>query len=137
MWRAMLEAVAFGLRHHVEVLSEIGHEPRRFMASDGGTASRLWMQITADVLAAPVQLLDNDYGSAVGAAFVAAIGAGLTSDWGSIRRLSRHGVLVQPDAERSAVYDEMYRRYRELYLRLAPFFHEAGSNPIRRAATTR
>lgn len=137
MWRAMLEAVAFGLRHHVEILEEIGHTPKRFMASDGGTASRLWMQITADVLGAPVQLLDNDYGSAVGAAFVAAIGAELTDDWGSITRLSRHGLLVQPDAGRGEVYDTMYARYRDLYARLAPFFQEAGSNPTRRAATTR
>jgi xylulokinase len=137
MWRAALEAVAFGFRHHVEVLKEIGHRPSRFMASDGGTASRLWMQITADVLAAPVQLLENDFGSAVGAAFVAAVGAGLTADWGSIARLSRQGLLVQPDAERSAIYDAAYGRYRDLYVRLAPFFHEAGNNPTLRAATTR
>lgn len=137
MWRATLEAVAFGFRHHVEVLKEIGHRPSRFMASDGGTASRLWMQITADVLAAPVQLLENDFGSAVGAAFVAAVGAGLTDDWGSIARLSRQGLLVQPDGERSAIYDAAYQRYRHLYVRLAPFFQEAGSNPTLRAATTR
>lgn len=137
MWRAMLEAVAYGFRHHVEVLAEIGHTPRRYMASDGGTASRLWMQITSDVLGAPIQLLENDHGSAVGAAFVAAIGAGLTADWSSVTRLSRHGLLVQPDAPRSAVYDQMYRRYRELYARLAPYFHPQGSSPTLRAATTR
>ena len=137
MWRAMLEAVAFGFRHHVQVLAEIGHTPRRYLASDGGTASRLWMQITSDVLAAPVQLLENDYGSAVGAAFVAAIGARLTADWSSIIRLSRHGLLVQPDPRRSAVYDQAYGRYRELYVRLAPYFHGEGSSPTLRAATTR
>jgi xylulokinase len=137
MWRAMLEAVAYGFRNHVEVLAEIGHDPRRYMASDGGTASRLWMQITSDVLAAPVRLLENDYGSAVGAAFVAAIGAELTADWGSITRLSRHGLLVQPDPHHSTVYDQMYRRYRELYARLAPYFHGEGSSPSLRAATTR
>ena len=137
MWRAMLEAVAFGFRHHVEVLGEIGQAPRRFLASDGGTASRLWMQITADVLAAPVQLLDNDFGSAVGAAFVAAVGAGLTSDWASIALLSHHGELVQPDAGRSAIYDEMYGRYRDLYVRLAPYFQDAANSLTLRAATTR
>ena len=56
LWRALLEAIAFGFRHHVEVLDEIGYAPRRFLASDGGSRSRVWMQIVADVLQAPVRL---------------------------------------------------------------------------------
>src|SRR6202042_2360610 len=48
LWRALLEAVAFGFRHHVETLAEIGYGTRRFLASDGGSNSRIWMQIVAD-----------------------------------------------------------------------------------------
>ena len=123
LWRATLEAVAFGFRHHIEVLKDMGHVPKRFMASDGGTASRVWMQIVADVLGAPVQLLENAYGSAVGAAFVAAIGAGLTDDWGAVSKLSRYGELVQPSDERHKAYNQIYPRYRQLYQVLAPYFH--------------
>ena len=123
IWRATLEAVAFGFRHHVDVLRDMGHEPQRFMASDGGTASRVWMQIMADVLGQPVQLLENHYGSAVGAAFVAAIGAGLTSDWGTVARLSRYGARIEPSPERHAAYDRVYANYRQLYDVLAPYFH--------------
>lgn len=122
IWRALLEAVAFGFRHHVDVLDEIGHAPRRFMASDGGTNSRIWMQIMADVLGEPVQLLDNHYGSALGAAFVAAMGCGLAKDWSEVAALSRLGELILPDAANHAVYDHCYARYRELYVRLAPYF---------------
>ncbi|RUT31416.1 carbohydrate kinase [Arsenicitalea aurantiaca] len=123
LWRALLEAVAYGFRHHVEVLGEIGHAPRRFYASDGGTNSRLWMQIMADMLGEPVQLLNNHHGSSLGAAFVAAIGAGLVSDWSAVGALSPRGDIVKPDAANAAIYAEGYARYRDLYLRLAPWFH--------------
>lgn len=123
LWRALLEAVAYGFRHHVDVLADIGYAPKRFHASDGGTKSRLWMQIMADVLGEPVQLLDNHHGSSLGAAFVAAIGAGLAADWAEAGTLSALGERVEPDAGRHAVYDHGYRRYRGLYDHLRPWFH--------------
>lgn len=126
IWRALLEAVAYGFRHHMDVLREIGHEPRRYVASDGGSRSRIWMQITADVLGAPVTLLDNAHGSSVGAAFVAGIGTGLVTDWAEVTKLSRLGVTIAPDPDKRAAYDRGYARYRELYARLAPYFHGVG-----------
>ena len=126
LWRAMLEAVAFGFRHHVDVLREIGHTPKRYVASDGGSRSRIWMQITADILGAPVTVLDNAHGSSVGAAFVAAIGTGLVTDWDEVTHLSKLGITVTPDPVASAAYEEGYRRYRSLYRHLAPYFQETA-----------
>lgn len=123
LWRATLEAVAFGFRHHIDVLREMGHTPSRYVASDGGSRSRVWMQIVADVMSAPVTLLDNHHGSSVGAAFVAAIGTGLATDWQDVTKLSRLGETLHPSPDASITYDAAYRRYRELYVRLAPFFH--------------
>jgi len=125
IWRATLEAVAFGFRHHIDVLRDMGHTPTRYLASDGGTASQVWMQIMADVLGKPLQLLENAYGSSVGAAFIAAIGAGLTDDWGAVSKLSRYGVEIQPSVERHAAYDRAYLDYRQLYQTLAPYFHRS------------
>jgi len=127
IWRSLLEAVAYGFRHHIDVLRDIGHEPRRYVASDGGSKSRIWMQITADVLGAPVTLLDNSHGSSVGAAFVAAIGSGLVTDWSAVTALSRLGETIQPDMMAHAAYNDGYARYRELYERLGPYFHRASA----------
>lgn len=123
LWRAALEAVAFGFRHHIDVLGDIGHSPARFVASDGGSRSQVWMQIVADVIGAPVAVLDNAHGSAVGAAFVAAMGAGLARDWSEVEALSRLGRIVQPDPDVHRRYDAAYARYRELYRVLKPYFH--------------
>lgn len=126
LWRALLEAVAFGFCHHVEVLADIGHRPARFFASDGGTKSRLWMQIMADCLGKPVQLLSNDHGSSLGAAFVAAVAVGLVDDWNAVGGLSPKGARVEPDLKVHAIYRQAYRRYLDLYRHLAPWFREAA-----------
>ena len=121
-WRALLEGIAYGFRHHIDVLADMGHAPSRFFASDGGTKSRLWMQIMADVIGAPVQLLDNPYGSSVGAAWGAAIGTGLASDWNGISSLATRGALIQPNPDNRTVYDNGYARYRASYEALKPVF---------------
>ena len=127
LWRALLEAVAFGFRHHVEVLAEIGYGSRRFLASDGGSRSRVWMQIVADVLQAPVRLVDNAHGSAVGAAFVAAVASGGNVGWEDAARLAQLGETIRPDPANAAVYNRGYRDYRALYAALQPVFRLRAS----------
>jgi xylulokinase len=126
LWRALLEAVAFGFRHHVEVLAEIGYGPKRFLASDGGSRSRVWMQIVADVLQAPVRLIDNAHGSAIGAAFVAALASGGNVAWADAGRVARLGETILPEPANRSVYDSAYRDYRALYVALRPFFRTRG-----------
>jgi xylulokinase len=126
LWRALLEAVGFGFRHHVETLEDIGYDARRFFASDGGSHSRVWMQIVADILQAPVRIIENSRGSALGAAFVAAVASGGKVAWSDAARLSRLGDEILPNLDNAAVYDHAYRNYRALYAALRPFFHMRG-----------
>jgi xylulokinase len=118
LWRALLEAYAYALRHHVEVLADIGHPTETFLASDGGAASDVWMRIVADVLEAPVQRLTGHPGSCLGAAWTAAIGVGLAGDWTGAARFVSTGGLVRPDPANAATYRDGYRRFRDLYGRL-------------------
>jgi xylulokinase len=127
VWRAALEAVVFGFRHHVEVFRDIGLPVTRVVASDGGSASPLWMQIAADALGMPVQLVAGHPGSSLGAAFVAGMGVGALPDWSAIGRFVRPGRVVHPTAVYKPAYDraygiyiELYERLRSLYPRLVP-----------------
>jgi hypothetical protein len=120
VWRALLEAYAYALRHHVEMPRELGHRPTRFVASDGGARSRIWMQIVADVLEAPVRLLEDHPGSCLGAAWTAAIGVGAATSWSGIDAFVAPGALLAPQPANAAVYEAGYARYRALYARLAP-----------------
>ena len=119
LWRALLEAYAYAIAHHVEVMNEIGYRTERFIVSDGGSASRVWMQIVADVLQQPVQRLAGHPGSCVGAAWTAAIGAGLVSDWSAISAFVRPADRIEPRPETAETYRRGYRRYREIYRSLA------------------
>ena len=112
LWRALLEAYAYAIRHHVDVLNELGHRTANFLVSDGGSESRLWMQIVADVLQSPVRQLHGHPGSCLGAAWTAAIGAGLASDWRGISAFVRQRAPILPDPATAAVYAQGYRAYR-------------------------
>jgi len=120
LWRAMLEGFGYAFRHHVEVFNDMGHKTTNFIASDGGANSRLWMQICADILQVPIQLLTGHPGSCLGAAWMAAIGSSLTSNWQGVTAFVSYGDIIVPNRHNSALYDDGYRRFRASYQALEP-----------------
>ena len=115
VWRALLEGFGHAFRHHVKVLDEMGHRATRFLASDGGSNSRLWVQICADILQAPIRLLEGHPGSCLGAAWAAATGIGLSDDWNGVSAFVRQGEVIRPDPQNAPVYDAGYERFHALY----------------------
>lgn len=115
VWRALLEAYAYAIANHIAVLRDMGHQPHSYLASDGGSNSRIWMQIVADVLQAPVQRLKGHPGSSLGAAWTAAIGTGLTSDWSGVDRFVQQGDLIEPNPAHAETYAAGYRRFESIY----------------------
>jgi xylulokinase len=122
VWRAALEGVVFGFRHHVEVFRERGVAVGRVVACDGGAASDLWLQIAADVLQRPVQRLLRHPGSCLGAAYVAGMGVGVFKDWRGVARYVAPGEVFTPDVERAAIYDRAYAVFRDSYERLKTLY---------------
>jgi xylulokinase len=106
----------------LEVFEELGTPGRRLIASDGGAKSRVWMQIAADALGRPVELLEGHPGSCLGAAYVAAVGVGALAGWDQITRFVRPAATVQPDLSTAAAYDRAYGVFREAYRRLKPLY---------------
>jgi xylulokinase len=122
IWRAALEGVIFGFRHHVEVFTERGLAVTRIFACDGGAASDLWLQIAADAIGRPVQRIEHHPGSCLGAAYVAGYGAGLVPSLAGVRRYVAGGRVFQPDPARAAIYDRTYANFRETYERLKTLY---------------
>ncbi len=129
IWRAALESVAFGFRHHMDVFEEMDCGVGRVLACDGGAASDLWMQITADVLERPVERLLEHPGSSLGAAFVAGMGTGALDDWSAIGRYARCDRVFEPDAGRTGAYRDAYGIYRDLYRRLETLYPSLADLP--------
>lgn len=121
LFRAVLESIAFGFRHHVDVFAERGFEPRRVRVTNGGARSAVWKQVTADVLGLPLEVPEATSGSALGAAFAAGKGVGMFDDWSQIESFVNVTSTVDPRG--GAAYEDSYAAYRDLYPRLRGVFH--------------
>lgn len=122
IFRAILEAVIYGFRHHIEVISETGYEPRQIMATNGGAKSRFWCQIAADVLGQKICSFPSHPGSALGVAFLAGKSVGLFEDWQEIQRFLTDRQVYAPDPDSVEIYNKSYRIYRDIYEQLKPSF---------------
>ena len=126
IFRAILESVIYGFRHHIDVLAEAGFVPENIIATNGGAKSRFWCQIAADVLGRPVTSYRNHPGSSLGIAFLAGMKAGLFQRWEEIRGCLPEAQHFEPDPENCRIYDHSYRIYRELYPTLKDTFDSIG-----------
>lgn len=124
LYRAILEAVCYGFAHHLELLNEAGRPIQRIVAADGGSRSALWMQIAANVVNLPVQVVAGEAASALGAAYVAAMGVGMFSEWSDIIRFISQGPVYYPQEAIVPRYRKGFVLYRELYTRLQSYLPE-------------
>ncbi|GAA2432896.1 FGGY-family carbohydrate kinase [Actinomadura vinacea] len=124
LYRAALEATAYGVRHNLEAMREAGagtgEEARRLVAVGGGTKGSLWPRIVSDVLGRPQIIPTYTIGAAYGDALLAGRAADLISDPGA---WNPPAGTVEPDEEGVRVYDELYELYRALYPATSDIVH--------------
>jgi xylulokinase len=117
--RSVLEGTAFALRQVIESLeSVVGRPVAEIRAVGGGTRNPLWNQIKADVLRKRLAVLEFQETSSLGAALLAALGVGLHGSFAAVAAAaagSTRASLVEPTAERSDAYDELYAHFARLY----------------------
>ncbi len=122
IYRALIEATAFGARAIVERMTEYGIPVERVVCC-GGIAEKndLFMQIYADVLGHPMLIAGSPQTPALGSAISAAVAAGAeaggyaTFESAQERMSSLKEKRFVPDPQARAVYDELYVLYRELH----------------------
>ncbi len=125
LFRAVLESVIYGFRHHVDVITRSGHSINRVFATNGGAKSALWRQIAADTLQLPILAFPHHPGSAMGAAIVAAMGSGGFPYQPVLEVLRTERVWHEPNPARKEVYDRGYFKYRALYERTKDLLDDA------------
>ncbi len=114
--RAVLEGVTFGLRDCFELIAGLGVEFTQVRASGGGSRSKFWRQVQADVLRHAICTINVDQGAAYGVALLAAVGAGLYDNVAAATDAAISVVdTTTPDTGRSEAYEGYYAIYRGLY----------------------
>jgi xylulokinase len=125
LYRAALEATAFGVRHNIEAIEAAGGRIERIVAAGGGTRGGLWARIVSDVTGRAQSVPEKTIGAAYGAAWLAAQQATNVDieAWNPIAATIAPG---QPAAER---YDDLYKLYLELYPATERIAHALAARP--------
>jgi xylulokinase len=123
--RSVMEGVSFGLRDSLELIKARGVEIEEVRLIGGGAKSELWQQITADIFAEPISILNVEQGPAFGAAIIAGVGVGVFSDFESIvEELVDVVKTVEPISENVEKYNKNYEIYQGLYADLKNRFKD-------------
>ena len=114
--RSILEGVAFEVKKNVEVFSELGITPKELKLTGGGSRSDFWNQIFSDVLGITCVRNVIEEATSLGAAILAATGAGLFSDVVSAaENICKVDKKWIPDINRQNIYSKIYSLSNELY----------------------
>ena len=128
--RAILEGICFELRQSLEIVRDSGVAVTEMRTGGGGARSPLWSQIKADVYGMPVVTNQHEEVGILGAAMLAAVGAGVYgSDAEAAAALVKPRERFLPEPATAAFYDRRYALFHDL--------HDDFQRSFRRAAEAR
>jgi L-ribulokinase len=117
VYRALLEATAFGTRKIIDSFEAAGLPVEELVIAGGLLRNPFLMQMYADVTGRSLSLIESSQGPALGSAMHAAVAAGAHPDIQAATAAMgkvRPGAYT-PDEASSRAYDALYREYEELH----------------------
>jgi xylulokinase len=113
---AVLEGVAFALRHNIDIIRNMGIDIRKSNVCGGGTKNKLWLKIIANVLGIELCIPENQEGASLGAAMLAAKGVMTCEEYSELEnKVYKTAETIIPEKELMEKYEEKYRKWRKLY----------------------
>lgn len=120
---AVLEGVAFAIRDSFEIAKGFGLKITESCLVGGGAKSSLWRKIIANVLGIKLNILKTEQGPGMGGAILSMVGAG---EYASVNEASSKlleiAQTVTPDEKLTALYEDRYNKYKEIYPALKNVF---------------
>ncbi len=127
LYRALMEAVAYSLRHSIEAGEEIGLHVKNECQVVGGVArSTLWTKILAEVTGRRIIVPSARVEAPLGDALLAGIGVGLLSDHRVIKEWIQTERVEDPDPEAHELYSAYYTEYKRLYDAIKDAMHRVA-----------
>ena len=118
IYRALLEATAFGTQQIIEAFTSQGVAIDELYACGGlAVKNPLMLQIYSDVTGRPIKIAASEQASALGAAMYGAVAAGVYRDIGQAsKKMARvRRKIYRPNARHRRMYDLLYREYNRLH----------------------
>ncbi len=124
--RAVYEGVVFSHMYHIEKLRKIDKNLNGAARIAGGiTNSAVWLQIFADVLQQPLEMVNVKENGTLGTAMTAGV---MTGDFEDVEKAASHmvhvGRVIQPDANKRDIYQKKYTRYKDILNKMEPVWNE-------------
>jgi len=116
--RALMEGVVLLIKNRLEKLTQLIQKPiGRIVLTGGPTKSPVWPSILSDILARPVVMPETgQHAGAMGAVIFAGTGAGIfKDDHDGYSRIRSKEKIIEPDPERTRLYNEVYHEYSARY----------------------
>ncbi|MEA3351445.1 MAG: FGGY family carbohydrate kinase [Chloroflexota bacterium] len=122
--RAVYEGVGFAIRDILEICERINsHKAEYLIICGGGSQSRFWNQIKADIIQRPVKPTQVSESACLGAAILASVGVGIFPKLGAAgANMIRFKETIEPNKTNEAVYEDAFQRYLNIYPSLQPVF---------------
>jgi L-ribulokinase len=135
IYRALVEATAFGTRVIIDAFSSSGCGVSEFVVAGGLLKDPFVMQVYADVLRRPLSVISSDQGPALGSAIHAAVAAGAYPDVPAAAAAmgGKRDAVYTPDPASADVYDDLYSEY----LTLHDYFGRGTNEVMHRLRTLR
>lgn len=120
IYRALIEATAYGTRRILELYERNGLQVQEIICSGGiSFKNPLLMQIYADILGKRLKVASSDQAAALGSAVYAALSAG-GAEGGyddyeeAVRKMSKvKDIVYEPDSKNHEVYTKLYTVYKD------------------------
>ena len=113
--KALMESVAYEIRLNVEAVQRSGIEIRNIILSGGASQNLPLCQIISDVLNMPLEISSEKEASSTGCFILLKAAIENTRDYRGIFHSLRHDrQVIQPESEKSDIYDKLYQKYKAL-----------------------
>ena len=136
VYRALIEATAYGTRTIVEAFDNNGVPINELVAAGGlPEKNKLLMQIYADVTGREFRMIDSAQGPALGSAMHAAVAAGAYPDIqaAAVKMGKLKEQTFKPIPENQTIYDKLYAEYIQLH----DYFGRGENNVMKRLRAIR
>ena len=123
--RAVYEGIIFCHKVHLDKLLENKKEFKGIRLAGGVTNSKVWVQMFADILDFPIEVVQTSELGALGAAMAAGVVSGVYTDlYEASNQLSRIVDRIEPNSSMVNKYKEKYETYKKVSNKLIDIWDE-------------
>ena len=100
---------------HIEKLLKTRETPKTIRLAGGAANSAVWVQLFADTIGIPVEVVDVKELGTLGCVMAASIAAGIYTDYkDAALHMSKIEKRIEPNPENHTIYKKKYARYKKL-----------------------